>query len=192
MRARRRRAQNSSGLSGEAKCPRNAKPSPSSRATAIATSDSGSPVASARLSTVEGPRYSRCPRSISAAAASRSIGGAPIDVRWSGSTTASGKKSSMAGRRATAHPRSPRAPQPRPRPEHRRGPVLLDQLVEPGTPILDRAKPDHGHQKVVQLVGVAGVGPALLADPLAGVGIEPAKVTGLHGQAPAELDGPAA
>jgi hypothetical protein len=44
----------------------------------------------------------------------------------------------------------------------------------------------------VQFVSVAGVRPDLLADPLDGVGIEPAKVTGLHGQAPTELDGPAA
>ena len=60
------------------------------------------------------------------------------------------------------------------------GSALLDQLVEPGAPILHRAVRRHGHKQVVELVRVARVWPDFLPYPLDRVGVEPGQIALLH------------
>ncbi len=185
MRASSRRAQNSSARSevmepGRNR-PRRAKPSASSRASAIATPDSRQAGGLGQL----GDRG----RAAAVQVAAEHVGRGFVAVSGRSGRNRARMVRDHGGVReqdlggGTAFHRAPQLPG---RAVQADRPPVPGQLPEPGPPLVGGTHGGQGHQQVMQLVGAAGVRADLLGDPVDGGGIEPAQLVGFDGQAAAQ------
>ena len=125
----------------------------------------------------------------------------PQHLRRSGVTVERGRRGGGGMIRLEGRPREQelerrptfdRAPQSRVRRrKHGDGSARFHQLAEPRSPLLVPREDGHGHQQVVELLGVPRFGPDLFADPLDRVRVEASKVPRGHRKASTELNRPA-
>ena len=186
MRASRRRSQNSSALAPRVKRPRSAKPSASSRASAISTWLAASARARRERGERHGPRNGEVaaherrpprPRRSDAGAAASAAGSAT-----SGTNAAPGKSASTAGRDSVA--------------SQRRSPASFelhagrasggDERLEPRLPGGLGLHHHELEERVVQLLGVARLRARLLAHARDRLGVEPPELARVLGQPAAE------